>query len=173
MDPVPDPLLLRKSGSAGDRTRDLCICSHKLWPLDHRRGRFYSGNKLKMKDADSSLRTGTEQLWIRHFLVQDSSKPQNHQKPTDSFRKVTRNAKYITCFKNIDKKIRDPHIFLVKKGTKKVSHNHRHPKFVNVTQPKTLMHSNSNVGLRFKSPMHFRIVGTVDCSHSNQSTVNT
>jgi len=33
VDPVPDPLLLRKSGSAGDRTRDLCICSQKLWPL--------------------------------------------------------------------------------------------------------------------------------------------
>jgi len=39
VDPVPDPLLLRKSGSAGDRTRDLCICSQKLWPLDHRGGR--------------------------------------------------------------------------------------------------------------------------------------
>ena len=38
MDPVPDPLLLRKSGSAGNRTRDLCICSQKLWPLDHRGG---------------------------------------------------------------------------------------------------------------------------------------
>jgi hypothetical protein len=35
-DPVPDPLLLRKSGSARNRTRDLCICSQKLWPLDHR-----------------------------------------------------------------------------------------------------------------------------------------
>ena len=34
--PVPDPLLLRKSGSAGNRTRDLCICSQNLWPLDHR-----------------------------------------------------------------------------------------------------------------------------------------
>ena len=31
-------LLLRKSGSAGNRTRDLCICSQKLWPLDHRGG---------------------------------------------------------------------------------------------------------------------------------------
>jgi len=40
VDPVPDPLLLRKSGSAGDRTRDLCICSQKLWPLDHRGGRI-------------------------------------------------------------------------------------------------------------------------------------
>ena len=38
MDPVPDPLLLRKSGSAGNRTRDLCICSQKLCPLDHRGG---------------------------------------------------------------------------------------------------------------------------------------
>ena len=36
VDPVPDPLLLRKSGSAGNRTRDLCICSQKLWPLDYR-----------------------------------------------------------------------------------------------------------------------------------------
>ena len=38
VDLVPDPLLLRKSGSAGNRTRDLCICSQKLWPLDHRGG---------------------------------------------------------------------------------------------------------------------------------------
>ena len=36
--PVPDPLPLRKSGSAGNWTRDLCICSQKPWPLDHRGG---------------------------------------------------------------------------------------------------------------------------------------
>jgi hypothetical protein len=36
--PVPDPLLLRKSGRAGNRTRDLWICSQKLWPVDHRGG---------------------------------------------------------------------------------------------------------------------------------------
>jgi hypothetical protein len=36
--PVPDPLLLRKSGSAGNRTRDLWICSQELWSLDHRGG---------------------------------------------------------------------------------------------------------------------------------------
>jgi hypothetical protein len=36
VDPVPDPLLLRKSGSAGNRTWDLWICSQELWPLDHR-----------------------------------------------------------------------------------------------------------------------------------------
>jgi hypothetical protein len=34
VDPVPGPLLLRKSGSAGNRTWDLCICSQKLWPID-------------------------------------------------------------------------------------------------------------------------------------------
>jgi hypothetical protein len=35
VDPVPDPLLLRKSGS-GNRTWNLWICSQELWPLDHR-----------------------------------------------------------------------------------------------------------------------------------------
>jgi hypothetical protein len=28
VDPVPDPLLLRKSGSAGNQTRDLWVCSY-------------------------------------------------------------------------------------------------------------------------------------------------
>jgi hypothetical protein len=36
VDPIPDPLLLRKSGMAENRTRDLWFCSQKLWPLDHR-----------------------------------------------------------------------------------------------------------------------------------------
>jgi hypothetical protein len=35
-DPVPDQLLLGKSGSAGKQTQDLWICSQKLWPLDHK-----------------------------------------------------------------------------------------------------------------------------------------
>jgi hypothetical protein len=34
MDPVPDPLRLRKSGSAGTSTRVLWVCSQELWPLD-------------------------------------------------------------------------------------------------------------------------------------------
>jgi hypothetical protein len=41
VDLVPDPLLLRNSGSAGNRTRDLWICSQWLWPLDHRDGQFF------------------------------------------------------------------------------------------------------------------------------------
>jgi hypothetical protein len=36
VDPVLDPLLLRKSGCARNRTQDLWICSQELWPLDHR-----------------------------------------------------------------------------------------------------------------------------------------
>jgi hypothetical protein len=36
VDPIPDPLLLRKPGSAGNRTQE-------LWPLDHRDG-FQIGN---------------------------------------------------------------------------------------------------------------------------------
>jgi hypothetical protein len=34
VDHVPDPLLLRKSGRAGNRTPDLWTCGQKLWPLD-------------------------------------------------------------------------------------------------------------------------------------------
>jgi hypothetical protein len=36
MDPVSDPLLLRKSGSAGNRTRDFWVCSQELLELDQR-----------------------------------------------------------------------------------------------------------------------------------------
>jgi hypothetical protein len=32
VDPVPNPLLLRKSGSAGNGTKALWICSQELWP---------------------------------------------------------------------------------------------------------------------------------------------
>jgi hypothetical protein len=38
MDTVPDPLLLRKSSSAGNLTQDLCVCSQEVWPLDDRGG---------------------------------------------------------------------------------------------------------------------------------------
>jgi hypothetical protein len=38
MDFVPDPLLLRKSSSAGNRTRDLGVSREELRPLDHRGG---------------------------------------------------------------------------------------------------------------------------------------
>jgi hypothetical protein len=38
VDPIPDSLLLRKSGSTGIQTQNLWICSQELWPLEHRRG---------------------------------------------------------------------------------------------------------------------------------------
>jgi hypothetical protein len=39
-DLVPDPLLLRKSGSAGNGTRDLCHCSQEFCSRDHRGGQL-------------------------------------------------------------------------------------------------------------------------------------
>jgi hypothetical protein len=36
VNPVPDPLLLRKSGSVVNRSLDLWICSQDLWLLHHR-----------------------------------------------------------------------------------------------------------------------------------------
>jgi hypothetical protein len=41
VDPVPDPPLLRKSGSAGNRTRELRVCSQEVWPLDNRSDSVY------------------------------------------------------------------------------------------------------------------------------------
>jgi hypothetical protein len=38
VDSVPHPLLLRKSGSSENRTRDLWVGSQELWPLDRRGG---------------------------------------------------------------------------------------------------------------------------------------
>jgi hypothetical protein len=38
VDPFRYLLLFRKCGNAGNRARDLWICSQELWPLDHRGG---------------------------------------------------------------------------------------------------------------------------------------
>jgi hypothetical protein len=43
VDPVLDPLLVRISGRSGNRTRNLWICSQKLWSLDHR-GKYISAD---------------------------------------------------------------------------------------------------------------------------------
>jgi hypothetical protein len=40
VDPVPDPLLLRKICSAGNPTWYLWVCSQELWTLDHSGGLF-------------------------------------------------------------------------------------------------------------------------------------
>jgi hypothetical protein len=38
MDPIPEPLLRRKFGIAGNRTQDLWVSSQEFWSLDHRGG---------------------------------------------------------------------------------------------------------------------------------------
>jgi hypothetical protein len=55
VDPVPDPFL-RKSVSAGNRTRDPWICSQELWPLDHRDVRYSSFKRLKINVCLPNLR---------------------------------------------------------------------------------------------------------------------
>jgi hypothetical protein len=47
MNPVSDRLLLRKSGSTENRTRDLWMCSKGHWPLDHRGDRMQSTVHIK------------------------------------------------------------------------------------------------------------------------------
>jgi hypothetical protein len=57
VDLVPDPLPLRKSGSAWNRAQDLWVCSQELWPLHHRGGQIttilitMTGNKLTLAAA--------------------------------------------------------------------------------------------------------------------------
>jgi hypothetical protein len=40
---------VKKFGSPGNRIRDLCICCHELWPLDHRGGRAPHMNKFSSR----------------------------------------------------------------------------------------------------------------------------
>jgi hypothetical protein len=72
VDPIPDPLLHRKSGSAWNRTRDLRICSQELWPLDHRGGNFLPLNKgeviCKCNNRNSEIKR-TERNMGRKRLV--------------------------------------------------------------------------------------------------------
>jgi hypothetical protein len=66
VDTVPDPLFLGKSSRAGNRTRDLRICSQKLWPLDHRGG---LGDILKRQNLllQFSLKWKLRKQWLSHI----------------------------------------------------------------------------------------------------------
>ena len=55
VDPFSDTLLLRKSGSARNRTRELWICSQKLWPLDHRLGHLKYSTRWKNKFTKTTV----------------------------------------------------------------------------------------------------------------------
>jgi hypothetical protein len=50
VDPVPDPLLLRKFGSAGNRTRDLCYQPETLTTRPQRRS--LNGDRFTLLYAD-------------------------------------------------------------------------------------------------------------------------
>jgi hypothetical protein len=75
MDPVPDPLLLRKCGSVGNRTRDLWACSQEPWPLDHRGGLPEGGAEPNM----SWLRH-SDRLLTSHIILQSSVNGAMHLK---------------------------------------------------------------------------------------------
>jgi hypothetical protein len=57
--PVPDPLLLKKSGTAGNRTWGLWICSQERCPLDHRDGHRVQHDSV-MQCRDEECRAGDE-----------------------------------------------------------------------------------------------------------------
>jgi hypothetical protein len=68
--PVPDPLLLRKSGSTGNRIRDLWVSSRKLWPLDHRGGpsNLTKSSELTAAIEDLCLSTGRKYIYIYIYI---------------------------------------------------------------------------------------------------------
>jgi hypothetical protein len=72
VDSVPDPLFLRKSGSPGNRTRDLWICSQKLWPLDHRGGlrNFQLIRNLEIKTTRVIFLDESYILWCTNSIKQ-------------------------------------------------------------------------------------------------------
>jgi hypothetical protein len=66
--PVPDPLLLRKFGSAGNRTRNLWVSSQELRPLDHSGGvqKPYgvAHNTVQWATAEERLGAGTRSGFV-------------------------------------------------------------------------------------------------------------
>jgi hypothetical protein len=59
VDAITDSLLLRKSGSAGNRSRDLWICSQELSPLDDRGGPPPLKIYLQAEGPDVNVRIGS------------------------------------------------------------------------------------------------------------------
>jgi hypothetical protein len=59
VDTVPDPILLRKSGRAGNRIRDLRYCRQELWPLEHRGDPAERVNRIYQWNYSMTLRNLT------------------------------------------------------------------------------------------------------------------
>jgi hypothetical protein len=74
VDPVPDPLLLRKSGSTGNRTRTSGSVARN-WPLDHRGSQILiMGNlqSIKLWRLKTAL-LRAEILWLFCYLTRQTS----------------------------------------------------------------------------------------------------
>jgi hypothetical protein len=83
VNPVPDPLLPRKFGSAGNRNQDLWVISQELWPLDNRGGR--EGTTVCRIDGDMPL------LWIPcGFGILNRNIPNTKQKCQQEGGNITR-----------------------------------------------------------------------------------
>jgi hypothetical protein len=68
VDHVPDPLLLRKSGSAGNRTQGLWICNKKFWTLDHR-GVHPNSEPLKYESRELASRLWhSVSTWVLFYM---------------------------------------------------------------------------------------------------------
>jgi hypothetical protein len=65
LDLVPDPLLYRKSGTAGKRNRAFVSCSQELWPPDHRGGSCYGDSFTFMCKFKEERDCG----WTRSLVV--------------------------------------------------------------------------------------------------------
>jgi hypothetical protein len=88
VDLVPDPLLLRKCGSAGNRTRDLWICKQEVCPLDH----------LEILDADNNNKRCLKDVACESvdliYVAQDKEKCWDIEHNND-FSFFLRNGKFI------------------------------------------------------------------------------
>jgi hypothetical protein len=73
VDPVPEPLLLRKSGSAGNRNRDLWFSNQEVRPLNHRGGPTRGLNLLD-NETEKGRMPSSELLRHVDFLSTDNSR---------------------------------------------------------------------------------------------------
>jgi hypothetical protein len=64
MDPVPDPLVLRKCCRAGNRTRDLWVCTQEVRSLD-----YSGGPVLSYTTAEHSNTHRHEQAFLVFWTV--------------------------------------------------------------------------------------------------------
>jgi hypothetical protein len=81
VDPVPDPLIFRRSGSAGNRTRDLWICLNFLKTTEDILALNYflvltrrsqGNNGLSARIITVKIRTRNDAIWWHAWCLEDS-----------------------------------------------------------------------------------------------------